>query len=383
MGKRELLIAVAFVAVGFGVYRLTAPPGDPSKSGFSVSGIVDEIRREIRGRPASAETTFKATQAVPETVTEIRLRFNIGSVTIIGEDRNDVEAEMHVRSNGYDTEEATRLAKASHLTFDDAGAFLIIAGKFPPEGRQTPTLRLKVPKRLGFRMDEKGSPLEITNVASVLIGVGRGKSTIQHVAGAVAVTQRGSDITIGDVGSLRLTTFSGVEATVSEVRGDAIFSLHGGEVRAEGLMGGIEVDSESAELLLDRLDKVKGPVKINARSGEISLVGLRSDTRIDGRGTEIRVDHAGGAPLSVYNQGDEIIELTVPSTGFRMDAVAAGGRISLDPKLEGSGLELTTSGDRDNDDSEREENRVTGIVRGGGAPITLRASGGDIMLRAR
>jgi hypothetical protein len=383
MGKRELLIAVVFVVIGFGVYRLTAPPGDPSADSFSLSRVVDEIRREIRGTPASAEVTFKATRAVPGTVSELRLDFNIGTVTIIGEDREDVEAEMDVRSNGYDKEEATRLAKASHLTFDQAGALLIIKGKFPVEGRQTPTLRLKVPSRLGFRMDEKGSPLEVTNVASVLIGVGRGKSTIEHVAGAVTVTQRGSEISIGDVGSLRLTTFSGAEAAVSNVRGDATFSLNGGELRAEGLMGSIEVDAESAELAFDRLDEVKGPVRINAESGEIALVGLRAEARIDGRSTEIRVDHAGGAPLSVYNQGDEIIEVTVPSTGFSMDAITVGGRISLDPKLEGSGLELTTKGGRDDGDSDREESRVTGTVRGGGAPITLRASGGDIVLKAR
>jgi len=384
MGKRELLIVVAVVVIGFGVFWLTAPPGDPSRPGFSPSGILNEIRREIRGQRASADTTFTATQAVPETVSEIRLTFNIGAVTIVGEDRDDVEAEMHVRSTGYDTEEATRLAKASHLRFDEAGALLIIEGKFPVEGRQTPTLRLKIPARLGVRMDEKGSTLEITNVASVLIGGGRGQTTIQRVAGAVTVTQRGSEITVRDVGSLRLTTLSGAEARVSEVRGDAIFSLESGELRAEALMGSLEVKSRNAELLFDRLEKLKGPVRINANLGEVVLVGLGADTRIDGRQAEIRVDHAGGAPLSVYNDGDEVIEVTVPPIGFTIDAVAAGGRISLDPKLEEAGLEVATAAAHDDGpDAGREESRVTGSLRGGGPAITLRATRGDIVLRAR
>jgi hypothetical protein len=384
MGKRELLIAVTFVVIGFGVYKLTAPPGDPSRSGFSLSAIVNEIRREIRGQRVTADATFTAAQAVPETVTEIRLAFNIGAVTIVGEDRDDVEAEMHVRSTGYDTEEATRLAKASHLQFDEAGALLIIAGKFPVEGRQTPTLRLKVPARLGVRMDEKGSTLQITNVASVLIAGGRGDTTIERVAGSVTVTQRGSEIVVRDVGALRLTTLSGAEARVSDVRGDAAFSLQSGEVRAEGLGGGLEVESRNTELLFDRLENLKGPVRINANLGEVVLLGLRADTRIDGRRTEIRVDHAGGGPLAIYNDGDEVIEVTVPSAGFTIDAVAAGGRVSLDPSLEEAGLRLTTAGGQDDDSTAGAESRVAGTVGGGGSLITLRARhGGDIVLKAR
>jgi hypothetical protein len=384
MGKRELLIAVTVVVIGFGVYRFTAPPGDPSRSGFSLSAIVNEIRREIRGQRVTADATFTAAQAVPETVTEIRLAFNIGAVTIVGEDRDDVEAEMHVRSTGYDTEEATRLAKASHLQFDEAGALLIIAGKFPVEGRQTPTLRLKVPARLGVRMDEKGSTLQITNVASVLIAGGRGDTTIERVAGSVTVTQRGSDIVVRDVGALRLTTLSGAEARVSDVRGDAAFSLQSGEVRAEGLRGGLEVESRNTELLLDRLENLKGPVRINANLGEVVLVGLRADTRIDGRRTEIRVDLAGGGPLAIYNDGDEVIEVTVPSAGFTIDAVAAAGRVSLDPTLEEAGLRLTTTGGQDDDSAAGAESRVAGTVGGGGSLITLRARrGGDIVLKAR
>jgi hypothetical protein len=384
MGKRELLIAVTFVVIGFAVYKLTAPPGDPSRSGSSLSAIVNEIRREIRGQRVTADTTFTAARAVPGTVTEIRLAFNIGAVTIVGEDRDDVEAEMDVRSTGYDTEEATRLAKASHLQFDEAGALLIIAGKFPVEGRQTPALRLKVPARLGVRMDEKGSTLQITNVASVVIAGGRGDTTIERVAGSVTVTQRGSEIVVRDVGALRLTTLSGAEARVSDVRGDAAFSLQSGEVRAEGLKGSLEVESRATELVFDRLENLKGPVRINANLGEVVLVGLRADTRIDGRRTEIRVDHAGGGPLAIYNDGDEVIEVTVPSAGFTIDAVAAGGRVSLDPALEEAGLRLITTGGQDDDSAAGAESRVAGTVGGGGSLITLRARrGGDIVLKAR
>jgi hypothetical protein len=386
MGKRELVIVATIVLIGFAVYQVTAPPSDPSETGFSVGKIVNEIRREIRGQRANAETTFASTREVPETVSEIRLVFPVGAITITGEDRDDVEAEMHVRSTGYDTEEAEKLAKASHLVFDEAGALLIVEGKFPVEGRQTPTLRLKVPRRLGIRIDEKGSSVEIKNVASVLIGSGRGVTTISGIEGNVNVTQRGNDLTITDVGSLKLSTLTGTEAVVSRVRGDASFKLQGGELRAQAIGGAIEVESRNTEIEFDKLGDTKGPIRIDATLGELVLNGLAADTRIDGRRSEIRIDHAGGAPLAVYNEGDETIEVTVPSRGFTLDAAAVDGEVSVDESLESLGLKRETSGDGDQESdraSARQEVRVSGAVRGGGPPITLRATRGDIVVRGR
>lgn len=386
MGKRELVIVAAIVLIGFAVYHVTAPPGDPSETGFSVGKIVNEIRREIRGQRASAETTFASTREISGTVSEIRLVFPVGAIRITGEDRDDVEAEMHVRSTGYDTEEAEKLAKASHLIFDEAGTLLIIEGKFPVEGRQTPALHLKVPRRLGIRIDEKASSTEIRNVASVLIGSGRGATTISGIEGSVTVTQRGNEITITDVGSLTLSTVTGAEAVVSKVRGDARFKLQGGELRAQAIGGAIEVESRNAEVEFDKLGETKGPIRIDAALGELVLNGVAADTRIDGRRSEIRIDHAGGAPLAVYNEGDETIEITVPSRGFTLDAAAVEGEVSVDESLERLGLKRETSGDGEHDSERaaaRQEVRVSGAVRGGGPPITLRATRGDIVVRGR
>ena len=330
MGKRELLIAAVFVVLGFGVYQLTAPPSDASSNGFSIGRMIDHVRREIRGQRATAEETFAAARPVPDTITEIRLTFGIGAVTIVGEDREDIVAEMHVRSTGYDEAEARRLAKESILTFDEAGALLMIAGKFPVAGRQTPTLRLRVPERLGVRLDEKGNTLEISNVASVLIGGGRGESTIRQIAGNVTMTQRGSELTITEIGSLKLNTFSGVEARVSKVHGDATLTLQGGEFRGEEFDGAIQLESRNADVQFEKLEKLKGPVRVESTGGEIVFIGLGAETRIDARRSDIRVEHAGGAPLSIYSEGEETIELTVPPAGFRMDALAIGGDISLD-----------------------------------------------------
>ena len=72
MGKRELLLIVGFIMVGTMVYFATAPEPAPGQQGFSLSRIVDHVRREIRGNPGSAEVTTSTTIPLKASITELR-----------------------------------------------------------------------------------------------------------------------------------------------------------------------------------------------------------------------------------------------------------------------------------------------------------------------
>ena len=382
MGKRELLLAAAFVVVGLVVYQFTAPPPDPNSRGFSFSRIIDGLRREVRGNSETAEVTQTLTRRAPATLSEIRIRLSYGAITVVGEDRADIAAELKVRANGYDKPEAESRAKAAAMKFDEAGSVLIVSMEGGREGLR-PALTLKVPSRLAVRVEDKNGELVITNVASVSMGLARAATTISNVKGAVTLTQRGNAVTIGDVGSLKLSTVVGAKARVSQVRGDATFSLQTGELRAEGLAGGLEVDSRNAELHFEKLDALKGPVRVNANLGKVTFVGLKADARIDGRETEIRVSQAAPAPLAIYNEGEEPTELTTPPAGFKLDVLAVNGKVTLDPGLEQAGLRVVGPPDGAQPADTRRETRVNGSVAGGGPTLTVRSIRGDIVLRSK
>ena len=76
------------------------------------------------------------------------------------------------------------------------------------------------------------------------------------------------------------------------------------------------------------------------------------------------------APLAIYSEGGDSIEITPPLGGYQLDAVAANAPITLPDGT----LTVTTSG---------QERRATGPVKGGGPTITIRASRGEIKLRPR
>ncbi len=86
MGKRELLLIVAFVIVGAVVYQVTAPPPAPGERSFSLGRVIESIRREVRGNRASAEKTTTSTHPLDAGVTELRVVAR-GEITVTGEER--------------------------------------------------------------------------------------------------------------------------------------------------------------------------------------------------------------------------------------------------------------------------------------------------------
>ena len=372
MGKRELLLIVAFAIAGAVVYQATAPPAAPNERSFSFSGILDKVRREMRGNRASVEETREATLAVGRTVTEIRVANNYAELTITGEDRPDVESTFHVRSSAFDDAEAKALMAQTQLQVDHAGPVLRLESKYPEPGSQTTRLTLKVPRRMVVNFEGGARRVTVTGVAGFTAKDGRGEMVIRKVPGLATVTHRGGNVVVEDVGAIKLTARH-CETRVARVAGEASFTLEGGELEADALRGAIDVDARHADVALRKLQDAKGAMRVNAVSGSLRVEGLATEAKLDGRHTEIDIEMARAAPVAVYLEGDEIITLTAPPGGFTLDAVVTQGHLTVPDEYESISVQQAKNG---------EEQQAQGAVGGGGPTITLRAKHGRITVRS-
>ena len=152
---------------------------------------------------------------------------------------------------------------------DAAGPVITVSVDFPVEGRQRGrSLTLKVPARLELRI-EKNSDTDVDQR-----GRRDGDRAGRHdyhgkSPGRYSATQRGSAITLTDVGSLKLTTLSGAEAKLSEVQGDVTLRFRAGELHAEALAGSHR--NRIAQLRHQAREAREGSAdrRINAVNGEI------------------------------------------------------------------------------------------------------------------
>ena len=370
MGKRELLLIAAFVVVGAIVYQFTAPPPAAGERSFQPGRIFDHIRRAIAGNRASAELVNRSNHAVEPGVSELRFdQLRSANLTIIGENRSDIDAELRVHSNAYDEQEAEQTAKQTVLKADRAGARLALSVFYPDAGVQRATLILKVPQRLAVRLQGGGNELTISHVSALELGGARGKVDIEDVSGLVSGSHRGGELHIANAGTIKVTT-TGTDAEVERIHGEMTMTMRGGELKGGELAGPVDLDTNGTDITLERLDKTSGMVRINAVGGSLEIKGLRTEGRFDVRGTDVGVAIDRAAPLAIYSEGGDSIEVTPPAGGYQLDAVATQGAINLPAGT----LDVTSS---------EQEHRASGPINGGGPTITIRSKRGDITIKAR
>ncbi len=372
MGKRELVLISVFLVLGICVYQFTAPAPAPGTE-VSFGGIVNKLRRNIQGARQTAPADW--TQATPVDAGIRELRINIGrpnDLTITGEDRQDIAAELHAVGRGYDEAEAKAVAAAGRLHVERIGDGIVISieqgtDRATPRNARLEQLRivLKVPRRLALRLEPHSGELVASNIASADIMGSRGETRVSNVDGLLRLSHSGGRLEIESARSLKLTARNS-RGSIKHISGIVSLDATGAELEISDIVGPLDVEMRNdTELTLDAGKALKPPLRVNANGGRLRLAGLHTEARIDGRKTDLEVVMDAAAPVTIYNTGDDI-NVTAPPAGYTLDAVATEGRLDI-----ADGSLKPQDGDA----------RVNGAVRGGGPTISLRATRGDITLR--
>jgi hypothetical protein len=374
MGKRELVLVVVFLALGIGVYQVTAPPPAPGSEGVSLSGIFRNMKRTVQGARESANADSAQTVPVDAAVKELRI--NIGrmsDMTITGEDRADVAAELHVTARGFDQAEAKAAAEAVKLTVVRVGDAMVVsldttAARSLPrnasQGQGQMTIALKVPQRMSMRVEPHFGRFVAGGLVSAEVLGSRGETRMTGFSGRVALTHSGGTLELEHIGSIKLNARNS-RGTIKDIPGAVTVDAIGGELTFGDVTGPLELEARNTDVRMDDIKGLKPMLRINSTGGEIRIAGLRTEARIDGRNSTIDVTLAAPAPVTIYNLG--AIRVTAPPGGYTLDAAATEGRITLE--------------DGDLKPSEGSDPRATGAVRGGGPTLSLRSTRGSITLR--
>ncbi len=365
MGRRELLIIAAFVAIGVVAFELTAPPA-PEGRGFSFSRLWQNARTGIRGNHAVASTTITGNVAVGAAVTEIRVSGLNRGVHIVGEDRQDVSYDLEVESDGPDEATALAAAKKTTIKQDDLGPSLALAVTFPREYNQWGAIILHVPARMAVRVSGSGGA-DLSNVTSVNLDQISGSVSIHDIPGAATGGHRSGDLTVTNVGSLDLTLV-GSRAKITDVKGAISLNARGGRTEIIGARGEIQIDQSSQETTIR---SPAGPVRITGTGGRVTVEHPKQDVKVDCRRTEIEVslDAAVAATLLTTDEALRLILDGPP--GVNVDAIATD-----DGAIHGEDFALAVTKSSDN------EQRVSKSFGGAAAPrVTLRTARGSIVIR--
>jgi len=363
MGKRELLLILAFAAIGIVLYQLSAPPGT-SNSRFNFGQLIESAKREIQGNQARAERKTETTEPIGTDVDEIRLQ-NVPTVTLVGEDRDDLQLELNVTSTGFDTAEAERLARETTLRLDASGRVVTLAIEYPEAGRQSASLVVRLPSRLRARLQGARGDTRVTDVAALYLDGTRGDVVVERVAGAIEGNHVGGEVRLSDVGDVSLTARAS-DLRIDRVRGDTRLDITGGTVEAASIGGRFELDGRPSEAAVSAIG---GTARVNVRGGRVALRGVGNEVRFDGRSTDFELALERPAAVTAIATGGSIRFVAPATGGFTLDAVASEGRV----RVTDLDVPVTDTGPGQ---------RASAAVRGGGPTVALRATDGSIDIRA-
>jgi hypothetical protein len=198
-------------------------------------------------------------------------------------------------------------------------------------GSQRVRVRVRVPERYSVEVETNGGSIEL-----------------EDIGGTVSARTSGGQIELdGATGSADLET-SGGSVEAYEVEGKVTARTSGGRVTVSEARGPIDVETSGGPL---RIHDVFGPVRGKTSGGSISV-------RFEGR-PEGELTTSGGS-----------IEAELPEDeGVELDARTSGGRVEVDAPLVLRGV--------------IDRSHVKGELFGGGPPLRLHTSGGNIRIRVR
>lgn len=360
MGKRELLLLLAFLFLGLVVYQVTAPAGTPNGSGRSWSDVFRNIRGEVFGSRARVSVERAATAAVGPGVKVLDLGEFSGQLSVEGEDREDIAATVRLSLLGENDQEVNAAAGQLVVAFKEDGERLSLAVSHPDEwrlrrGRVAADVQVKVPRRLLVRADGRGN-VEVRQTAGASLRAVNGTFTVAGLSGPLTGEFRDGSLAVDGAAKVDVETRR-VSVTLARVEGDVRVEATDGQVRASDVPGTVHL--ELRRVMVD-LDEVGGRLEISGSDGRADLRRVAGPVEIDVRRMGITATLVRAADAE-FDVSEGPLEIALPPGGVTLDAETSDGSIEV-------------AGDLPEAEREGATTRLKAEIDGGGPVVRVRGS---------
>ncbi len=201
-----------------------------------------------------------------------------------------------------------------------------------------------VPHQMSCNLKTSGGGVDVSKVEGTqVVKTSGGRITTSEVTGDLDAHTSGGGIHVTKQdGNMQLHT-SGGGITVKEARGNIIGQTSGGHITLENISGNVDVHTSGGGINIDGY----------AESVQASTSGGRIDAKIDGLSEMLLLKSSGGG-----------ISAVIPS-GLGLDLDLKASKVNVD---------------LDNFSGDAEKGKITGPMNGGGIPVEIKTSGGNIDL---
>ncbi len=259
------------------------------------------------------------------------LKTDVGTISVEGWDKEEVNADVHLKGNARELENFT-------ISFDTSASRISIRGESKHNGKWffgdwnlDAEFIVKVPRRTLVKLETSGGDVRVHTIDSSL-----------------NASTSGGNVTIEDIGGKSHIQTSGGTISAKRISSSLDGHTSGGDVWIEKAICGVTVSTSGGNL---HIADVSGYIDGETSGGNVF-------TRIIGKNEGAKLRTSGG---------NVTLEIEKSVTA-EVDAETSGGVVTCD-------LPITIQG-------KTEESELRGSINGGGKLITLRSSGGNIRIKS-
>lgn len=340
MGRRELLLVVAFLVVGVIAFQVTAP-ATTSTTRVGLGDFFKRWRREMSGAKATAVADRSFAVTAGPGVKRVRLEGFTGRLKVVGADGDQVSGVLKVQVGGETADDATAAIAAlvSEWRVDEAEVVLSVhhPEEWRVQMRRVPAeLTITMPRRLSIGLDVDGGVADVADIAGVTLDSGRTNVTLSRIDGLI-------DGDMSD-GRLEVTTAKAldVETTRTVVSAEGIRET----ARCESRDGQIDLRDVAGDVKLDvsrlraHVTRPGAAVHVEGRDVTLDVEELHGGLTVDASRTTVTAGLVDLAASSIETT-DGAITVTLPEGAVSIDAENEVGPIVLPdpaPPAERNGL---------------------------------------------
>lgn len=296
------------------------------------------------GTPTISET-FSMNQAG-----NLHVSTSGGGITVEGHDRNEVEVQMFVKHKGKQISSSdaffSEMRNGYDISIKKSGNTVSASAKRKERSKQwnqvSISFHVTVPRRMSCELNTSGGGLRLDGVE-----------------GTQNLNTSGGGIKLNDIKGTAKAHTSGGGIQVSGQEGDLEVHTSGGGITVEDAWGSIDGRTSGGGI---RLNNIHGEIDVRTSGGGITITGDAGYVKASTSGGNISVD------------------IDKLSSGLYLETSGGGIRANI-PNKKGMDLDLKASRvniDLQNFSGSATKNSIVGSMNGGGVPVHMRSSGGNI-----
>jgi DUF4097 and DUF4098 domain-containing protein YvlB len=353
-------------------------------------------------------------------------------------EKEEVAIQLEMRIRSFTRGEAEEVYRRAQTSFSMSGKTVYVKGDFNGDnGRVENHFTVTLPKRFNVRIETSGGDIFLTQLeGEVEMKTSGGDIHISETSGRVRVSTSGGDMIFSQVSGEIDANTSGGDIDLRKIFGRGRFNTSGGDIALDEASNEVSLNTSGGDIQVKRaqadlsantsggdiaisdcigkcsvntsggnisLERMKGNVSARTSGGDIVGADFEEPVSVSTSGGEIRLTNVRAAVFCETSGGDIDVQMSLAdfSKNHAVELRTSGGKITLTlpEKLPATiTAEIRTS--RGNYRMERydiysdfpltktkpdEDGEVVihseGDINGGGDPIKLETTSGDIYIK--